>query len=145
MALTSKEQWETFLKAAGVPDAESTTYADKLVEQRTSIRNLPEFERDDFRDLGITVLGDIKNIIRHAKSTNSTPSNTGAVPVNQQAPLMKPPAAQLPRIDAEMTKPQFRKFKIDWTMFKQSVRLQADQIHSYLYNCCDPQCIVGSI
>ena len=23
-------------------------------------------------------------------------------------------------------------------MFKQSVRLQADQIHSYLYGCCDP-------
>ena len=86
MALTSKEQWETFLKAANVPDAESTTYADKLVEQRTSIHNIPELERDDFRDLGITVLGDIKNIIRHAKSTNSTPSNAGAAPSTNKHP-----------------------------------------------------------
>ena len=101
MALTStKEQWETFLKAAGIPDAESTTYADKLVAQRVSIQTITDFDRDEFTELGISVLGDIKNILRHAKSSNSTTATI-------QAPTMKAPAAQLPRIEAEMTKPQF--------------------------------------
>ena len=136
MALTStKEQWETFLKAAGIPDAESATYADTLVQQRVSIHSVPDLNREEFRELGITVLGDVKNILRHAKSTLVTNSDAASV---TNAPTMKAPAAQLPHIAAEMTKPQFRKFRIDWQMFKQSVRLQDDQLHSYLYNCCDP-------
>ena len=137
MALTStKNQWETFLKAAGIPDAESSTYADTFVAQRISIRSISEFDRAEFNELGITVIGDVKNILLHAKSSNT---NNTATAATIQAPTMKAPAAPLPRIEAEMTNSQFREFRIEWTMFKQSVRLQDDQIHSYLYNCCDSQ------
>ena len=136
MALTSttQQQWESFLRAAGIPDAQNTEYTAKLIANRVSTWNITDFERQDFHDLEITAIGDIKNILRHAKATSTTTA-TDIVPT---APAIKAPAAVLPRIDADMTKPQFRKFRIDWSMFKRSTRLQDDQVHSYLYNCCDP-------
>ena len=134
MALTSstQQEWTSFLRAAGLPAAQVTAYSAKFIDNRVSIRNIAEFERQDFRDLEITAIGDIKNIIQHAKS-----SNTDAVSV-APTPTVKPPTATLPIIEADMTKPQFRKFRIDWQMFKSSTGIPNDQVHSYLYRCCDP-------
>jgi len=37
----------------------------------------------------------------------------------------------------DMTKPQFRKFVIDWTVYKQITGLSGKQLLAQLYNCCN--------
>ena len=136
LAGSTQGEWESFLRTAGIPDAQVTDYTTKVLQNRVSILNIAEFERQDFRNLEITAIGDIKNFIQLAKSTTIN-ANMDAVPVT--AATVKPPVASLPHIEVEMTKPQYRKFRIDWTICKRSTHTQEDQIHSYLYNCCDPQ------
>ena len=50
---------------------------------------------------------------------------------------MKIPAARPPQLTAEMTHPQFRKFKTDWDVFKKITNLPETQIHAQLYSSCD--------
>ena len=141
MALTSKEQWEAFLQDAGIPETEATTYAETLVANRVSTTTIVDFERQDFTEVAITMIGDVKNILRHAKSimpTTASATSPATVPDNRGTLTMKAPAAQLPHLDADMTKPQFRKFKMDWEMFKRGTQLPQHQVNAYLYNCCDP-------
>ena len=49
---------------------------------------------------------------------------------------MKAPAARLPQLNEDMTLPQFRKFKMDWDVFKRITNLPENQIHAQLYNAC---------
>jgi len=46
-------------------------------------------------------------------------------------------SAKLPTITSEMTHPQFRKCRIDWTVFKQITGVPPQQIQSLLYNTRD--------
>ena len=42
-----------------------------------------------------------------------------------------------PQVVSEMTHPQFRKFKIDWNVFKQITEIPHHQIAAQLYSLCD--------
>ena len=45
--------------------------------------------------------------------------------------------AKPPQITSEITHPQFRKFKIDWDIFKCITAIPSNQITAQLYNLCD--------
>ena len=94
---------------------------------------LHELTKEELSDLGITVLGDINNILRKAKasSTSSTSSLNQAGSANI---FMKAPTAKLPQLNEDMTLPQFRKFKIDWDVFKRITNLPENQTDAQLYN-----------
>ena len=49
---------------------------------------------------------------------------------------MKAPAVKLPQLNEDMILPQFRKFKMDWDVFKRIKNLPGNQIHAQLYNAC---------
>lgn len=36
-----------------------------------------------------------------------------------------------------MEHPEFKKFKVDWNMFKSKTRLPTDQVALHLYNSCE--------
>ena len=63
----------------------------------------------------------------HVESTTST------------AAQFKPPTAaiKLPSVSSNMTHPQFRKFLIDWTVYKKITRLPTSEFASHLYSTCD--------
>ena len=93
---------------------------------------LHELTKEDLSELGITVLGDIENILRKAKASSvSSLNQAGSANI-----FMKAPAAKLPQLNEDMTLPQFRKFKMDWDVFKRITNLPENQIHAQLYNAC---------
>ena len=49
----------------------------------------------------------------------------------------KPPPAKLPQLHSEMTNAQFRKFLVDWSVFKKITLIPDNQLHAQLYNTCD--------
>ena len=137
MALRSTEQWTSFLEEAGIPAEFATTYATKFFENRITELALPELTKETLRDLGITVLGDILAIIRQIKTYQPSSTTTS---IDSQQPstqsvrtiLSKPPTAT-----SDMTNPQFRKFIIDWGVYKTIGNIPHNQITIQLYNLCD--------
>ena len=94
---------------------------------------LSELTKDNLQDLEITAIGDILSILKHSKTETPTTTNTRVVPSS----IVKPPPPKLPQLTNGMTLPQFRKFKIDWTVFKNITLLPDNQITSQLYNACE--------
>ena len=134
MALRVGSDWLQFFLDANVPAEESKEYAKIFVGNRMTEELLSEITKDTLRELGIPVLGDILAILRHAKKY---------LPPAEQMPkadctsTVKPPSAKLPQLTSDMTLPQFRKFLIDWNVFKRITNISETQIHAQLYSCCD--------
>ena len=113
MALRSKEDWITLFTTNGIPLEDATGYANIFVANRISNTTLTEITKTDLIDLGITVLGDIKTILRLSRpiQTTTVTADTTSDPIHSQ--FMKIPAARPPQILPDMTHPQFRKFRTD--------------------------------
>ena len=112
----------------------------KLVDNRCTENTLSQLTADHLRAIEITVLGDVLSILGHAKTVLSSPSpQPPADSTVSTAPPFKPPTAavKLPSITPNMTHPQFRKFAIDWTVYKKITRLPESEIASHLYSACD--------
>ena len=130
LQLRSETEWETFFHTtAGIPETQSKAYAKIFSDNRMNETILSELTKDNLQDLEITAIGDILSILKHSKTETTT--NTRVVPSS----IGKPP--KLPQLTNEMTLPQFRKFKIDWTVFKNITLLPDNQITSQLYNACE--------
>ena len=95
----TKGQWEIFFLEANIPEDEAKQYSDIFHANRMTFSTLHELKKEDLSDLGITVLGDIKNILRKAKAS-STSSLNQASSANV---FMKTPAAKLSQLDENMT------------------------------------------
>ena len=138
MVLPTKELWVNFFTSIPIPPTQSSEYtnANHITED-----NLHEFQQSHLQ-VGITALGNLKNILRKTKNlqplvpvtTQSTPDSTDNVP---SASFMKTSAAKLPQLNAGKTHPQFWKFKTDWHVFKCITNIIDNQIHAQLYSCCD--------
>ena len=140
LRLRSEPEWVTFLTAANIPETEAATYAKKLVDNRCTENTLSQLTAEHLRAIEITVLGDVLSILGHAKTVLSSPSpQLPADSTVSTVPPFKPPTAavKLPSITPNMTHPQFRKFAIDWTVYKKITRLPESEIASHLYSACD--------
>ncbi len=135
MALRTEPQWKDFLLAAGIPDAEATTYATKFVQNRITELSIPELSKEILQDMEITVLGDRMAILAHSKTFGASTPTPPAV--SEQA--YRPPSANVkpPSIVSDMTHPQFRKVRTDWDVYKKLCRLPAEHVGPQLYNACD--------
>ena len=123
---------ENIFREANIPENEAKQYSEIFHINRMTFNASHELAEENLSDLGITVLGDIKNILRKAKASSASSLNhAGSANI-----FMKAPAATLPQLNEDMTLPQFRKFKMDWDVFKRIKNLPEDQIHAELYNAC---------
>ncbi|XP_028429000.1 uncharacterized protein C19orf47 homolog isoform X3 [Perca flavescens] len=60
-------EWIQFFKDAGIPAGLAVTYAVSFVDNRIHKNMLMDLSKDIMMDLGITVIGDIIAILKHAK------------------------------------------------------------------------------
>ena len=143
MALQVAEQWEQFFTAAGIPSAESETYAARFVTNCITKTMLPVLSKDYLIDLGVTIIGDILAIIQCAKSLSQPSSEATSTTITSSVLTMPPeslnkrPPIRPPQIMLDMTNQQFHKFRIDWGMFKQLMSILPSQIAAQLYSLCE--------
>ncbi|XP_056905522.1 uncharacterized protein C19orf47 homolog isoform X2 [Takifugu flavidus] len=64
---TATSEWIQFFKDAGIPAGLAVNYAVSFVDNRIHKNMLMDLSKDIMMDLGITVIGDIIAILRHAK------------------------------------------------------------------------------
>ena len=128
MALRDVEQWNTFFKKA-------VKYASTFIANRITEEFLSDLSKENITDLGITIVGDILGIIRHSKYLTSSTGPT--VPPSSDIPRSKPATVKQPCVTSGMTNPQFRKFRIDWDVYKKLVDIHPAQLAVHLHNCCD--------
>ncbi|KAJ4935463.1 hypothetical protein JOQ06_016996 [Pogonophryne albipinna] len=64
---TATSEWIQFFKDAGIPVGLAVTYAVSFVDNRINKNMLMDLSKDIMMDLGITVIGDIIAILKHAK------------------------------------------------------------------------------
>ncbi|XP_060733462.1 uncharacterized protein C19orf47 homolog isoform X2 [Tachysurus vachellii] len=64
---TATSEWIQFFKDAGIPPGMAATYAISFVDNRIQKTMLMDLSKDIMMDLGITVIGDIIAILKHAK------------------------------------------------------------------------------
>ncbi|KAM6931947.1 uncharacterized protein C19orf47 homolog isoform 2-T2 [Lycodopsis pacificus] len=64
---TATSEWIQFFEDAGIPAGLAVTYAVSFVDNRIHKNMLMDLSKDIMMDLGITVIGDIISILKHAK------------------------------------------------------------------------------
>ena len=109
------------------------------MENRFTETTLSQLTTEHLREIEITVLGDILSILGHVKTVLSTPCQQPQVDSTLSTPPFKPhqPPLNSPLLHPNMTHPQFRKFAIDWSVYKKITRLPTSEIASHLYSTCD--------
>ncbi|XP_032363909.1 uncharacterized protein C19orf47 homolog isoform X2 [Etheostoma spectabile] len=65
--IIATSEWIQFFKDAGIPAGLAVTYAVSFVDNRIHKNMLMDLSKDIMMDLGITVIGDIIAILKHAK------------------------------------------------------------------------------
>ena len=139
MALPTDQEpeWTVFFEECGIPTEAATIYAKEFTENCLTKNELPDLNMDLLKSMGITAIGHALAILRHAK-LKSTAEVVNTPTIKSEYPVFKPPsvAAKLPEIPPEMTHPQFRKFRVDWDVYKQITGLPTNYIANHLYSAC---------
>ena len=63
--------WLDFFKEAGIPPEESKNHAVTFVQNRIRADMLMDLNKEYLNDMGITMMGDIIAILKHAKLTHT--------------------------------------------------------------------------
>ena len=136
MALSTEDAWTKFFKTADLEDAQAAKYSKIMVTNRVTRTEYLD-NKEILKELGITSIGDILNIIRNAKkdAKKEEPQATS----RQFKPKIEPPT-----IKTEMTKAEFRKFRHDWGIFRTMTDMSHDQIAPQMYTICE-QTVQSSI
>ena len=69
---TTKGQWETVFREANIPEDEAKQYSEIFHTNRMTFNASHEITKEHLSDLGITVLGDIKDNLRKAKASSTS-------------------------------------------------------------------------
>ena len=132
MAHTAVEAWGAFFSKAGIPATESARYAQAFSDNR--IPEPSDITKELLKDMGITVLGDIIQIMKAARGKEEQ----GESGPPKKSPISaKAPPVTAPQLKPDMTHAEFRKFTIDWGVFRKLSNLSREQIPLYIYNACD--------
>ena len=128
--LRTEKDWEILFQKAGIAEDSSKTYAKSFKNNRVTDLLFPELTKELVNDLGKTIMDDILIILQQAKKSSS--KNTVETRIKSPAFTVKPPADKLLLITSDVAHPQFRKFRIDWEVFKIITAIPMDQILSVI-------------
>ena len=118
----------TFMINAGIPEKHAKEYSDIFAEQSMSIDTVTELDRDTLTELGVATIGHALSILKHAKKADIKPAKSLGI---------KTAAPKPPQLVADLTRPQFRKFRIDWDVYKKISCMETDRIPAQIYSLCD--------
>lgn len=65
--MTAAPAWFQFFLDSGIPPADAGNYAVTFTTNRIQMDMITDLTKDYLRDMGITVLGDVIAILKHAK------------------------------------------------------------------------------
>lgn len=114
---------------AGIPATHANKYAETFTAQCMSTDTVTELDRDTLSELGVDIVGHALSILRHVKRVDSKPPMKV---LGAKAAAPKPP-----QLVADLTRPQFRKFQIDWDVYKNIACIETERIPAQLYSLCD--------
>ena len=141
MALQVKEDWLQFLTTASIPGDAAANYATTFTEKHITESLFPRLDCHFLTKIRITVISGILCILKAKEhpptSPLPTPLNKITAPSFTKCAPVTPPQVVSPQVVGKITHPQFRKFKIDWNVFKQITAISPHQIATHLYNPYD--------
>ena len=63
--------WINFFKEAGIPAGDAANYAVVFTDNRMTRAMLMDLTKEYLKDMGISILGDVISILKHAKTVFS--------------------------------------------------------------------------
>ena len=123
--LQNEEEWTTFLSATDIPPEDATRYSRLLVKASITGSIVDCLDKDTLHDLGIKVLGHKLAILKRISISRTPPDLDSTSTVSKpssDAPATARISAKLPTLQDEMTHQQFRKFRVDWDVYKRLTR-----------------------
>ena len=134
MALSTTEEWQSFFEEAGIDTEAAKEYSKTFMKNK--IKYPEELTREILKDLDVKIVGDALAIMRQSKANEIKEPQTIHKNHDDKASNFKPQISP-PKIQQEMTSAAFRKFKIDWEVYKKITKLSEEQIAPQLYTACD--------
>ena len=127
--------WNQILSKVGIADEEAKEYIKIFDTNKITPHLASQLTNELLKDLGIKILGHRLAILQFAQAQggNKEPS----IKVEPESSTKIKTAAKAPIIKIEMSNPDFRKFKIDWQIYKDMVNLHSSQVNSHLYSACE--------
>ncbi|CAD7086087.1 unnamed protein product [Hermetia illucens] len=92
MATASAGQWVKFFNTAGIPSQSAATYAHIFVENRIQTDMLMDLNKEYLREMGVTIMGDIIAILRHAKHVSEQNAREKVLSSEVKVPVAAVPA-----------------------------------------------------
>ena len=88
-SISDTSAWLKFFTEAGIPAGEATNYAITFTDNRIKTDMLLDLNREYLRDMGITVMGDVIAILKHAKVFSGHLSRQKVLQVTPTAPAQQ--------------------------------------------------------
>ena len=132
MATRMAEQWTAFFKDAGIAESHRDKYAKTFADNEMDTSTATELTRDILAELGVTSIGHVLSILKFSREGDTKPSIPTATSKPSAKPSLKPP-----QLASDLTRPQFRKFKVDWGVYKSISGIEEGHIAAQIYSICD--------
>ena len=126
MALRTIKDWISWLSDLFEIE-ESRQYATSLVESQITEDELSELSHELLKEMNITVTGHRMKILKKVKGTSTVPISTKMVKSD----------IKLPHINMSCSPSQFRKFLIDWDIYKSEHGIIGVKCNKLVYSACD--------
>ena len=107
-------EWQKSFIDCGISNEETKTYSESFA--KNIIQRIEDLSKELLHDLGIAIIGDVLAILRTVKKDVKPHCRSiGVADSDQDSKIQKctPHNATLPPVKAEITSPEFRRFKVD--------------------------------
>ena len=140
VGLQSEEEWITFLSTTDIPPDDIARYSRLLIKASINGSILDYVDKDSLHELGIKVLGHKLAILKRINASRTPPElniSSKMLKDHSDAPATARISAKLPSLQDEMSHQQFRKFRVDWDVYKKLTGITSESYASHLYSACD--------
>ena len=128
MALRTVEDWEAWLSDIIPNEDACTQYATELVDAYITEYDLSELNHEMLIEMTVSKLGYRTKILKKARTAGESEATS--------AKMIKSDV-KLPHISMNSSPSQFRKFLIDWNIYKSEHQISGLKCNKLLYSSCD--------